>query len=247
MTLKANLTSNLAPQSVFSLHQSDAHPCSYKENEIAREQIVVPVTDITPDNYGDFLNNGFRRSGFVVYRPNCKLCSACLSLRILVDSFKMSRTQQRCFAANANLIAQQMPLQFNAEHYALYQRYQAARHKNGGMDQGDENDYAAQLNSLAATELWQFTDINTEGNALRMASLIDISGDGISAVYSFFDPDFPKQSLGTYNILWLIEEAKKRKLPYVYLGYFIKDSPKMHYKINFSPAEILQNGAWQKV
>jgi arginine-tRNA-protein transferase len=142
------------------------------------------------------------------------------------------------------MVAIERPLAYREEHYQLYQRYQAARHSGGGMDQDSRDQYAHfLLQTHVDSRLVEFR----ENDQLRMVSVIDLLFDGLSSVYTFYDPDIAPASLGTYSILWQIAQCQHLDLPYLYLGYWIRDSRKMAYKINFQPMETLNRGVWQKV
>ncbi len=218
------------------------YPCSYLEGESARSEVAVPYNLIDTELFGKLIQTGFRRSGYLVYRPGCRLCHACIAVRIPVGKFAPNRSQKRALKRHESLFASGMQPDFDAEHYALYCRYQQSRHPGGGMDRDDEDQYAKSLlQSQVDTTLFEFR----ENGALRMVSIVDRIVDGLSSVYTFFEPDLPGSSFGTYNILWQIELCRKLGLPYLYLGYWVEGSMKMSYKINFAPLEGYFEGKWQ--
>lgn len=220
------------------------YPCSYLPGQTARSLMAAPNELVDGEVYGQLVRLGFRRSGLYTYRPQCLSCNACVPVRLDVAAFSPSRTQQRTWKRLANLNAQARELHFNEEHYHLYRRYQAARHSGGGMDQDDEEQYRRfLLSSNIATQLVEFRD----GAALRMVSVIDILGDGLSSVYTFYDPDLPQASFGTYNILWQVALCRSLELPYLYLGYWIANSMKMAYKSRFQPIQGLIDDKWQSL
>ncbi len=218
------------------------YPCSYLQGETARSLMAAPNELVDSGVYGQLVRLGFRRSGLYTYRPQCLACNACVPVRLDVAALAPSRTQRRAWKRLAGLKAQPQELHFNEEHYSLYRRYQATRHSGGGMDQDDEEQYQRfLLSSNIATQLVEFRD----GDALRMVSVIDILSDGLSSVYTFYDPDLPQVSFGTYNILWQAALCRSLELPYLYLGYWIANSTKMAYKINFQPLQGLIDDKWQ--
>ena len=218
------------------------HSCSYLNDQTARSQVAAPNHLIIAPVYSELIKMGFRRSGLYTYRPHCDTCHACVPVRLIVDKFTPNRTQRRTLKRNQNVNTAFKDLDFDEEQYELYRRYQASRHAGGGMDQDSRDQFRNFL--LASNVDSKLVEFREDG-VLRMVSLIDQVKDGISSVYTFFDPDLPQASLGTYNILWQIELCKLLGLPYLYLGYWIAESRKMSYKINYQPLQGYLNGHWQ--
>ena len=198
---------------------------------------------------------GFRRSQNVLYRPTCAECSACLSARIDVAAFTASRTQRRVLRRNHDLLRQVTSPWASEEHYTLFRRYLDQRHADGGMADMDSYEFAAMIEeSPIRTRLVEYTATGTGSDALAAregalvaACLTDLLDDGLSLVYSFYDPDLTPRSLGSYVILDHIDLARSVGLPYVYLGYWVPGSPKMGYKAAFSGLEVYKGGNWQPI
>ena len=232
---------NDLPLAPLQFYATAPYACSYLPDQVARSQVATPSHLIDSDVYSQLVRQGFRRSGGFTYRPYCDRCHACVPVRIPVAQFQPNRTQRRCLRSHSMLTVVRHKLAYDAEHYALYLRYQRHRHAGGGMDQDSREQYQHfLLHSNVATELLEFR----EAGVLRMVALIDRLADGLSSVYAFFEPGLRGASFGTYNVLWQIQRCATLGLPYLYLGYWIAESRKMAYKATFRPVEGLREGVW---
>jgi arginine-tRNA-protein transferase len=231
-------------------YSSGLRSCPYISGR--RERIVA--TELIGANakklYEAGSSSGFRRSHNLLYRPACPGCDACVPVRVVAKEFNATRSMRRVLRINADVVCDPQPMgdtieappYASEEQYLVFARYQRARHANGAMNGMDFDDYRTMVEeSPVATTL---TEFRTPRGFLLGGLLTDRLGDSLSAVYSFFDPDLRKEGFGTYMVLWLIERAKRLDLSYVYLGYWIADSPKMAYKARFRPLETLGPEGW---
>lgn len=236
---------DLPPFPLLQFYATSPYGCSYLPGRLARSQVATPSHLIDAATYNLLVHAGFRRSGSYTYRPWCDNCRECVPVRVVTEEFRLKRSQRRAWKQHRHLLAREQPLLFRDEHYTLYLRYQKARHPGGGMD----NDSPEQYNQFVLqthidTRLVEF---RTSAGKLAIVSIIDVLADGLSSVYTFYDPDERGASYGTYAILWQIAQCQRLALPYLYLGYWIPGSRKMEYKTRFSPLEGLRDGQWRRL
>jgi arginyl-tRNA--protein-N-Asp/Glu arginylyltransferase len=217
------------------------HACSYLPGRSATMLFLDPHYDLDIHQYAGLVRLGFRRSGDLIYRPQCQACNACIPVRVPVEQFRGDRGQRRVWIRNQDLTVIPRPQVYEPEHFDLYRRYQVTRHAGGELNDPDPQKYAKFL--CADGMNTAFYEFRHERKLLAVA-VTDILPDGLSAVYTFFDPDEKRRSLGVFSVLWQIEEAKARSLPWVYLGYWIQECQKMSYKANYRPLELFTNGRW---
>lgn len=225
----------------LQLYITTESPCSYFSDRMSRSLVPDPAITLNMPIYNQLIQHGFRRSGGHSYRPHCQGCQACISCRVPVSQFKHNRSQQRCLKKNDDIDLSMADAGFTEEYFELYRRYLNSRHIDGSMANPAKNDFKQFLYSDWSDT--QFIELRLNGVLVAVA-VTDIICDGLSAVYSFFDPELNKRSLGTYCVLKQIEYAKQLKLDYVYLGYWIENHEKMHYKNNFKPLQLYIDNQW---
>lgn len=219
-------------------------PCPYLADREERKLFTTLDIDSAPELNNALSHQGFRRSQNVIYRPSCSSCSACQSARVMVKGFAPSKSQKRVLRRNNNLVRTIKRPWATEEHYALFSAYLNSRHADGGMAGMEIEEFAAMIEeSPVNTQLIQYT-LDDE---LVAVCLTDSLSDGLSMVYSFFKPELARNSIGTYMILDHIRIAKQVGMPYVYLGYWVQNSPKMDYKAKFMPLETFQSDGWKPV
>lgn len=227
----------------LAFYATPEHPCSYLQARTARTLFADPSVRLNNHIYSRLTLYGFRRSGRHIYRPSCPACGACIPVRIPVQEFRPNRSQRRTWARNRDLAVTAREPAFRQEQFDLYRRYVAARHPGGGMDSADPAQYLDFLTSDWSDTL--FFEFQLEGRLVAVA-VTDRIESGLSAVYTFFDPGLRQRGLGTFAVLWQIEECRRQALECLYLGYWIRESPKMAYKAAFWPLEQFREGSWHR-
>lgn len=221
---------------------TDKHECGYLKDQQATTLFVNPAISLHQQHYSFLATKGFRRSGNHVYRPHCETCQLCIPVRLDVNQFCASRQQKRSWNKNKNISSFSHPAQYNEEHFQLYSRYLKARHNNDGMDPLSKTAYRDIINSQ-----WSHSELLElrRNQELVAVAVIDKLKDGLSAVYTFFEPELPKLSLGILAIQHEINLAKQRNLKWLYLGYWNPQSQKMSYKAHFQPLQYFVDEQWQ--
>lgn len=235
----------IAPQFYVTAPQ----PCPYLEDRVERKLFTALQGEHASHLNDTLSKQGFRRSQNVLYRPSCAECSACLSSRIRVADFVPTKSQRRVIKRNESLSRDALSPWATETQYELFRRYLSSRHADGGMADMDIFEFAAMIEEtpVRSRVVEYSTPAKREESELIAVCLTDVLDDGLSMVYSFFDPDRDRDSLGTYVILDHIRIARESGLPYVYLGYWVPGSPKMDYKARYSALEVYQNGVWRKM
>lgn len=230
-------------------HVTSEQPCPYLPGRRERKLFTHLTPDRSPSLVDTMLRGGFRRSQHIAYLPYCDACSACVSVRVPVAKFRASKSQRRCRNRSAELVGAPVEARVTSEHYDLFRDYIDARHGSGGMADMTAGDFQLMVeDSTVETHLYAYrrrsTSIEGPGK-LTAAALVDRLSDGLSMVYSYFDPEWEASSLGTFMVLDHIARCQALGLPYLYLGYWIAGSPTMDYKTRFQPQEHLTASGWR--
>ena len=237
----------IAPQFYVTAPQ----PCPYLAGRMERKLFTALQGDCAETLNDALSKQGFRRSQNVLYRPSCAECTACMSARIRVAEFEPTRSQRRTAKRNSDLSRRASSPWATEEQFGLFRRYLDSRHADGGMADMDIFEFAAMIEETPIrSRIIEYEHRPSDGvlrGDLAAVCLTDVLDDGLSLVYSFYEPNAPQRSLGTYVILDHIEIAREAGLPFVYLGYWVPGSPKMGYKAGFSALEIYKNGVWQEI
>jgi len=232
------VTSSMRDLKVYTTYP---HSCSYLEDQEATTLFVDPRQRVDQKLYSNLSVLGFRRSGNHIYRPHCTHCEACIPARVPVEQFTAKRGQRRIWNRNQDLVVLRTDDIRDDESFELYQRYIEQRHADGDMYPPDREQYESFLNNAwDCTSYYRFYDSDT----LIAVAVVDELVDGLSAIYTFFEPSADKRSLGTYAILWQIKKASEMALEHLYLGYWIRDCQKMAYKSDYRPLELYVNSRW---
>ena len=230
----------------MNLKRTALYPCSYLKNKVAKAEIIETTSKRSEKNFTQLMKNGYRRSGKYTYKPICENCSSCIPIRISVNDFQPNKTQKRTLKRGEKLLTSvKKSLIFNEHEFFLFSKYQQIKHAVTFNEYDVENTYKNfLLKSCIETELVTFFDTEQK---TKIVSVVDPLCDGLSAVYTFYDPSDKKNSFGTYAILWQIEECKRRNKKFLYLGYLVQECSNMVYKKNFKPYDIFINNKWTRV
>ncbi|MCB1672037.1 MAG: arginyltransferase [Gammaproteobacteria bacterium] len=223
------------------LFRTAPHDCSYLRGRLASTLFVDPEVKVTASINSQLSERGFRRSGSHIYKPDCEGCQSCISTRILVNDFRFSRRHRRILNRNADLEVRESSSVDRPEAYRLYCDYINRRHADGDMHPPNPEQYVSFISVRPeGTRFFEFY----EQDRLLAVSVVDQLQHGLSAVYTFYDPEQNRRSLGNFVILWQIQRARSMQLPFLYLGYWVKDCPKMSYKSTYRPLEMFVKGRW---
>lgn len=241
MSAMSHVSQKITAQFFLTANQ----PCPYLPGRKERKLFTALRGDEAREVNDQLSLRGFRRSQSVAYRPACADCGACLSVRVPVDAFRPSKSQKRVMRRNADLDRRACAAWATEEQYDLFRRYLESRHADGGMADMDVYEFASMIEET--TVKTRVVEYHCPDRGLIGACLTDVMGDGLSMVYSFFDPEVEWRSLGNFMILDHIAIAAEAGLPHVYLGYWVPGSDKMGYKARFRPFELFRAGVWRRV
>lgn len=233
---------DIPPLDEIGFRITPEHECSYIDDRQAITIFVDPNYPVVMQQYSALAKLGFRRSGENIYRPHCTDCGLCIPVRVPVDEFKPNRSQRRNKTLNKDIVFKVKDAVFNDEHYNLYCRYMKGRHAGGGMDNDEPDSYESLIKAdWSTSKLLEFK----LGNKLIMVAVIDCFDDGVSAVYTFFDPEYSNRGPGVFGVLSEIDYVKTLQLDWLYLGYWNPKTNKMSYKSHYQPMEFFDGQEWQ--
>jgi len=225
----------------LGFYMTPEHECNYLPGRNAKTVFADPNFPMNENIYTVLARHGFRRSGKHIYKPQCQQCNACIAIRLPVNNFIRNRNQKRNWVRNNDLKITKVSANFNNEYFNLYQRYLAVRHPDGGMDSSDPENFTSFLiTDWATTVFYEFR----KTDKLLAVAVVDELTDGLSAVYTFFEPNQSHRSLGRFAVLTEIEAARNQGLQWLYLGYWIADCKKMQYKDEYQPLEYFYQDKW---
>lgn len=228
----------------IKLFRTGDHDCSYLNDRQSRTLFLDPDLEYDINLYEELTQSGFRRSGKHLYRPDCKQCQSCIPARVPAQDFSLSRRYKRVLKKNSHLTMDVEPSAFREEDYALFERYINQRHADGDMYPASQSGYE---DFLATSKPFSFHIRYFDGNTLVGVAVTDQLKTGLSAIYTFFEPELEKDSLGVFSVLRQIELCNALHLPYLYLGYWVPGCQKMQYKTQYKPTELLIDGEWQTI
>lgn len=231
-------------QTHLQFYASNPETCGYLPGQQSVSAFANPYMQMDMATYNALIQRGFRRSGGYVYRPHCPDCAECISLRIRVDNFKLSRNDRRTLERNRDLEISLVEAHFSEEHFDLYRRYINQRHPGGSMENPDHDDYRRFL--ICEWAQTRFIEFRLDATLVAVA-VTDLTDSGYSAVYTYFDPDLAQRSLGHFAILQQLEQTRREHFPFLYLGYWIRDCKKMQYKARYRPAEVFYRERWVSI
>jgi arginine-tRNA-protein transferase len=227
----------------LNFYATPPHECNYLPDREATTLFADPHFKKNTRLYSALADCGFRRSGEHLYTPHCDYCSSCIPVRIPVNEFTASRNQKRTWKQNRELKINKLAAEFNDEHFSLYEKYLLSRHSGGGMDNPTPESYMQFLTASWAETVFYEMRLADDDRLIAVA-IVDLMENALSAVYTFFDPEYSHLSPGRFAILYEIEQARRQKLSFLYLGYWIENCKKMSYKDEYHPLEYYRNNDW---